>query len=199
MAIDKMLAEKAARERYVVLEKDINEVKKKEKMETESMLQNMKVKIDEINEKIKKIKGDQNVERLVIEEVGESFVRMTIDYESAEISPDVKEKLKVQLDRVETEKAKWLEKYLSKKKDLKALIRKKDELVNHMEITNKYLGSYQWEVKRKEKEAMVNLVLECEQEEAELKEKKWLERQVSIVSNTTEHYQTLSSINYFHL
>ena len=95
MAIDKMLAEKVARERYVVLEKDINEEKKKEKMETESMVQNMKVKIDKINEKIKKIKGDQNVERLVIEELGGSFVRMMIDYESAEISPDVKEKLKV--------------------------------------------------------------------------------------------------------
>ena len=32
MAIDKMLAEKAARERYVVLKKDIDEAKKKEKM-----------------------------------------------------------------------------------------------------------------------------------------------------------------------
>ena len=53
----------------------------------------------------------------------------------------------MQLDKVETEKAKWLEKYLSNKKDLKALIKKKEELVNHMEITNKYLGSYQWEVK----------------------------------------------------
>ena len=142
-----MLAEKAARERYVVLEKDINESKKKEKMETESMVQNMKVKIDEINEKIKKLKGDQNVDRLVIEELGDSFVRMKIDYESAEIRPDVKEKLKVQLDQVEMEKAKWLEKYLSKKKDLKALIGKKDELVNHVEITNKYLGSYRREVK----------------------------------------------------
>ena len=57
-----------------------------------------------------------------------------------------------------------------------------------MEITNKYLGSYQREVKQKEKEAIVNLVLECEQEEAELKERKQLERQASIVSNTTKYY-----------
>ena len=71
---------------------------------------------------------------------------------------------------------------------MKALIEKKEELVNHMEITNKYLGSYLHEVKQKEKEAMVKLVLECEQEEAELKEKKSLERQVSIVLNTTEYY-----------
>ena len=99
-----MLAEKVARERYVVLKKDIDEAKKKEKMETESMVQKMKVKIEEMNEKIKKIKSDQNVERLVIEELGESFVRMTIDYESAEIRPDVKEKLKMQLDEVEKEK-----------------------------------------------------------------------------------------------
>ena len=46
---------------------------------------------------------------------------------------------------------------------------------------------------------MINLVLECEQEEAELKEKKWLERQVNIVSNTTdttEHYRTSLIYNY---
>ena len=138
MAIKKMLAEKVARERYVVLKKDIDEVKKKEKMETESMVQKMKVKIEEMNEKIKKLKSDQNVERSVIEELGESFVRMMIDYESDEIGPDVKEKLKMQLDKVEKEKSERLEKYLSKNKNLKALIKKKEELVNHMEITNKY-------------------------------------------------------------
>ena len=76
-----MLAEKVARERYVVLKEDIDEVKKKEKMETESMVQKMKVKIEEMNEKIKKLKSDQNVKRSVIEELGESFVRMMIDYE----------------------------------------------------------------------------------------------------------------------
>ena len=105
MAIEKILAEKAARERYVVLNQDIDEAKKKEKMETESMVQKMKVKIEEMNEKIKKLKSDQNVERSVIEELGESFVRMMIDYESDEIGPDVKEKLKMQLDKVEKEKA----------------------------------------------------------------------------------------------
>ena len=96
MAIDKMLAEKVARERYVVLKKDIDEAKKKEKMETESMVQKMKVKIEEMNEKIKKLKSDQNVERSVIEELGESFIRMTIDYESAEIGPDVKDEVEKQ-------------------------------------------------------------------------------------------------------
>ena len=115
------------------------------------MVQKMKVKIEEMNEKIKKLKSDQNVERSVIEELGESFVRMTIDYESAEIRSDVKEKLKMQLDKVEKEKAERLEKYLSKKKNLKALIEKKEELVNHMEITNKYLGSYRCEVNKKKK------------------------------------------------
>ena len=71
---------------------------------------------------------------------------------------------------------------------MKVLIEMKEELVSHMEITNKYLGSYRHKVKRKEKEAMVNLVLECEQEETELKERKQLERQACIVSNTTEYY-----------
>ena len=105
MAIDKMLEEKVARERYVVLKKDIDEVKKKEKIHTESMVQKMKVKIEEMNEKIEKLKSGQNAKRSVIKELGESFVRMTIDYEGAEIGPDVKEKLKMQLDEVEKEKA----------------------------------------------------------------------------------------------
>ena len=82
---------------------------------------------------------------------------------------------------------------------MKALIKKKEELVNHMEITNKYLGIYRHEVKQKEKEAMVNLVLECEQEQAELKERKQLERQASIVSNTTKYYRTLSNITNLQL
>ena len=46
---------------------------------------------------------------------------------------------------------------------------------------------------------MVNLVLECEQEQGELKERKQLERQVSIVSNTTEYYRTLSNITNLQL
>ena len=79
------------------------------------------------------------------------------------------------------------------------MIEKKEELVNHMEITNEYLGSYRCEVKRKEKEAMVNLILECEQEQAELKERKQLERQASIVLNTTEYYRTLSNITNLQL
>ena len=43
---------------------------------------------------------------------------------------------------------------------------------------------------------MVNLVLECKKEKAELKEKKWLERQVSIVSNTTKHYRTSCNVSH---
>ena len=46
---------------------------------------------------------------------------------------------------------------------------------------------------------MVNLVLECEQEEAELKERKWLEREASIVLNTTKYYQTLLNITNLQL
>ena len=78
----------------------------------------------------------------MIEELGESFVRMMVDYESPEVSADVKEELKVKLDKVEMEKKERVEKYLSRKRDLKALIRKKEELENHVDITNKYLGSY---------------------------------------------------------
>ena len=63
VAIDKKLAEKVARERYVVLERGVDKAKEKEKMEMESMEQRMKVQIDEMNEKIENMKGDQYVER----------------------------------------------------------------------------------------------------------------------------------------
>ena len=46
---------------------------------------------------------------------------------------------------------------------------------------------------------MVNLVLECEQEQAELKKRKRLERQASIVLNTTKYYRTLSNITNLQL
>ena len=138
MAIDKKLAEKVANERYVVLKRGVDEAKKKQKMEMESMMQKMKVKIDEMHEK----KDDQDAEKSMIEELGESLVRMTVDYEIPEVSADVKEELKVKLDKVEMEKKEWVEKYLSRKRDLKALIQKKEEFENHVDVTNKYLGSY---------------------------------------------------------
>ena len=44
-AIDKKLAEKAARDRFVVLETGVDAAKRKEKMETAMMLEKMLVKI----------------------------------------------------------------------------------------------------------------------------------------------------------
>ena len=87
---------------------------------------------------------------------------------------------------------------------MKALIEKKEELVNHMEITNKYLGSYRCEVKRKEKEAMVNLVLECEQEQAGAegeeeagKASKYCVEHYRILPNTIEH-NLFTIMTFFH-
>lgn len=51
LAIDKMVTEKAARDRFIVLEIGVDAAKRKEKMETARMLDNVLVKIQEMCDK----------------------------------------------------------------------------------------------------------------------------------------------------
>ena len=78
--IDKKLAEKAERDRYIVLETGINEVKRAEKREMGKMLDNMLVKIEEMNKKIEKMEVEQKGEKTAIEDIGEMVVKMTVDF-----------------------------------------------------------------------------------------------------------------------
>ena len=55
------------------------------------------------------------------------------------------------------------------------------------------MAKYQWEIRQREREVIVDLVLTCEEEEEKIK-KKQSESGLSIVSNTIEHYRTLSNI-----
>lgn len=106
--------------------------------------------------------------------------------ESLEVSADVKKWLEEKIDKVEVEKKKWIKKYQTKKWEIKVLFKKKEELVNQSNMIKLYIAKYHREVKTKERQAMVDLVLMCVIEEDEMK-KKHLESQVSIVSNTIKH------------
>ena len=55
------------------------------------------------------------------------------------------------------------------------------------------MAKYRYEMNEKEKEAVVNLVLSCEEEEEEVR-KKWPKSRVCIVSNIIEHFRTFSNI-----
>ena len=104
MVIDKELAEKAQRERYVVLETGVSEGKKAEKREMEKMLQSMIVKIEEMNGKIKKMEVKQEEERMAIKDMGESIIKMMVDLQSGEISEEVKVELSEKIMEMEKEK-----------------------------------------------------------------------------------------------
>ena len=111
LAIYKKLAEKAERDRYVVLETRVNEVKRAEKREMGKMLDNLLVKIEKMNQKIEKMEVEQKGERMTIEDIGETVVKMTVDFESPEINEDVKKELREKIDRVEKEKNEHIEEF----------------------------------------------------------------------------------------
>ena len=67
--MDKKLAEKAEEDRNIVLETGINEAKRAEKRRMGKMLDNMLMKIEEMDQKIKKMEVEQKGERTVIEDM----------------------------------------------------------------------------------------------------------------------------------
>ena len=73
------------------------------------------------------------------------------------------------------------------------MFKKKEELVNQSNLIKLYMAKYRHEMNEKEKEAVVNLVLSCEEEEEEVR-KKWPKSRVCIVSNIIEHFRTFSNI-----
>ena len=82
-----------------MLETGANAAKRKEKMETATMLDNMLEKIQQINDKIEGMEVDQEWERTVREDIGEMLVKMLVDYESLEVSADAKKGLKEKIYR----------------------------------------------------------------------------------------------------
>ena len=142
MVIDKKLTDKAARDRFIVLETGVDTAKRKEKMETARMLEKLLVKIQEMNDKIEGMEVEQEGERTLIEDMDEMLVKMSVDYESLEVSADAKKGLKEKIDKMEVEKKERIEKYQTKKQEIKALFKKKEELVNQSNMIELYMAKY---------------------------------------------------------
>ena len=85
---------------------------------------------------------EQEGERTLIQDMGELVVKMTVDYESPEVSADAKKGLKEKIDKVEVEKKEWIEKYQTKKWEIKVLFKKKEELVNQSNMIKLYMTKY---------------------------------------------------------
>ena len=104
MAVDKKMAEKASQQRYVGMAAILKEQKKKEKQETEDILKNMERRYAENEQKLEQLRVEQKEDRSMIEKLGDSYMRMSVDYKSEGISEALWEKLGEKLDKIDRDK-----------------------------------------------------------------------------------------------
>ena len=157
-ATDKKLAEKAERERYLVLEMGVMEVRRKEKRETEKTRNSMVRKIGEIEENIMQMEVELEEKHMVIEDMGQNILELQMDIESGEIS---EEQRKVEEDKktdMEKQKKEWVDAFQKKKDTMTWLAEKKIKLQRQTGIIEEYLAKYRKEVRQKEVWALVELV-----------------------------------------
>ena len=79
----------------------ISEQKKKERQETENILKKMEQKYEENEQKLEELGVEQQEDRRMIEKLGDSYMRMSVDYKSEGISEDLQEKLGEKLDEMD--------------------------------------------------------------------------------------------------
>ena len=181
MAIDKKLTQKAAKDRYIVLEMGISEAKRKEKIQTEKTMAIMIKTVEEMEEKIEEKEIELEDECMSIEDVGQAIYELTVDIECGEFSQEEKKEKECKKNELEKQKMERIAEFEKKKEHISQLLRKKIELQRHVGIIKEYLEKYRQDVKTKEGRALTELILSSD-EEGKLKSR------VSI-----EHYQTPSN------
>ena len=92
MAIDKKLVQKAAKDRYIVLDMGINGAKRKEKIQMEKTMTIMIKTVEEMEEKIEEKEVELEHECMSIEDVGQAVIELTVDIECGEFSQEEKKK-----------------------------------------------------------------------------------------------------------
>ena len=105
----------------------------------------------------------------MIKKLGDSYIRMSVDYESEGISEDLQEKLGEKLDEMDRDKKGYVTSYKERRVRIKALKKDQEELENQIGMTKMYLRRYK-------------------RDEAEQKDK------VNLFSNTFEHSRTYCNI-----
>ena len=88
MAIDKKLAQMAAKDRYIVLKMGISEANRKEKIQMEKTMDIMIKKVEEMEEKIEEKEVELEEERMSIEDVGQAVYELTVDIECGQFSKE---------------------------------------------------------------------------------------------------------------
>ena len=111
MAVDKKMAKKASRQQYIGMAAIIKEQKKKEKQETEDILKNMERWYAENEQKLEELGVKQKKDRAKTEKSGDSYVRMSVQYESEGISKALWEKLGEKLDKMDRDKKDYIISY----------------------------------------------------------------------------------------
>ena len=75
----------------------------------------------------------------MIKKLGDSYVRMSVDYESEGISEDLREKLGEKLDVMDRDKKGYVTSYKERRVRIKALKKDQEELENQIGMTKTYL------------------------------------------------------------
>ena len=148
----------------------ISEQKKKERQETENVLKKMEQRYEENEQKLEELGVEQKEDRRMIKKLGDSYVRMSVNYESEGISEDLWKKLGKKLDEMDRDKKGYIMSYKERWVRIRALKKDQEELENQIGMTKMYLKWYKWDEAEQEKD------------------------KVNLFSNTIEHFQTLSNI-----
>ena len=107
---------------------------------------------------------EQKEDRAMIEKLGDSYVRMSIDYECEGISEALQEKLGEKLDKMDRDKKDYIISYKEQHVRIKALKKDQEDLENQIGMTKTYLKQHDWD------------------------ENEWEKDKVSLFLNTTEHF-----------
>ena len=111
MAVDKKMAEKVSQQQYVGMAAVVKEQKKKIKQETEDILKNMERRYAENEQKLEELRAEQKEDRAIIKKLGDSYMRMSVDYESEGINEALREKLGKKLDKIDKDKKDYIISY----------------------------------------------------------------------------------------
>ena len=117
----------------------ISEQKKKERQETENILKKMERRYEENEQKLEELRLEQQEDRRMIEKLGDSYLRMSVNYESEGISEDLQEKLSENLDEMDRDKKGYVTSYKERWVRIKALKKDQEELENQISMTKMYL------------------------------------------------------------
>ena len=149
MAVNKRLAEKAAREQKLVLYKDVDEAKKKEIEEMEKHRDVMNHTLEEMEKKMETLEVEIEEERISLMDLNDQITGMILKIEMGGMSEEERAEEEQKKNKEEKKKVTRMEELNKKKGKVKVLYHKKEELMKERNLINEYLEKYYQELKDK--------------------------------------------------